>query len=78
MRSAMGIWAEVGAMDVSKKAVAEADYIKTGPWVMTIEVNGKREYICGITPRSCVNRADKKFGNWQEIEIKTQMEFFNE
>jgi len=78
MKSAMGIWAEVGAMNCSEKACAEARYTNQGPWILWIEVNGTIECINEFTPRTCVIRADKLYPGWTEKELQTQTEFMKE
>ena len=76
MRSALGIWAEVNAMNVSETAVAEAKYTSEGPWIMWVEVNGRIENVNQFTPHDCVVRADLIYPGWTETKLQTQEEFF--
>ncbi len=78
MKTARSVAAEMDVMDIANRATTEAYYVKTGPYIMSIEVNGQLQYISQTTPRGCVKRADDQYENWTEIKLRTQTDFMRD
>ena len=73
--NALSIWSNINSLDLQNKVRAESYYAKSGPYMLTVEVNGQNEYVCGTTPYACVTRADTKFSDWEELQVQTQTDF---
>ena len=77
--TALGIYAEYQAMDDLNKGRSEVRYIKHGPWIMDVDVNGSSFSVNAYSPVECVSRADEIYPEgWTETRLYTQEQFRKE
>ena len=77
--TAEGIYAEHRGMDVQNRRSSEVRYVKLGPWIMDIDVNGSSFSVNAYTPVQCVARANKIYPKgWTETRLYTHEQLRNE